>query len=124
MRGLGEFQLAQMKHRDRRVAEMCQHLRAAVDLYEQIASAPFRTPEAEAPVAKLTQQQQPITPRADLAADKLAYSIKEASVAVGIGKTKLYKLIRNGHLKTIRIGQRRLLRADMLKAWLASLASE
>jgi len=123
MRGLGAFQLAQMRHRDRRVAEMCQHLRAAVDLYEQIATTPFRPPEPmEPPAAKPMQQAN--APRADLAADKLAYSIKEASAALGMGKTKLYELIRDGHLKTIRIGQRRLLRADMLKAWLASLASE
>lgn len=35
MRGLGAFQMAQMKHRDARVAQLCQHLHQAIDLLEQ-----------------------------------------------------------------------------------------
>ena len=45
MRGLGAFQAAQMKARDARILALCQHLRAAIDLFEQIAGEPFKTPE-------------------------------------------------------------------------------
>jgi hypothetical protein len=44
MRGPGVFQVTQTKKRDGRVLEMCRHLRAALDVYEQIASAPFQPP--------------------------------------------------------------------------------
>ena len=50
MRGLGTFQISQMKHRDGRVFEMCQHLRSAIDLLERIASDPVRAPEEAAVV--------------------------------------------------------------------------
>lgn len=42
MRGMGDFQRAQMKHRDARVSAMAQHLRAAVDLWEEIQVYPFK----------------------------------------------------------------------------------
>ena len=49
MRGLGAFQMAQMKHRDARVFMLCQHLRAAIDVLEQIASEPFQPPPKAKP---------------------------------------------------------------------------
>lgn len=48
MRGMGDFQRAQMKHRDPRVSAMAQHLRAAVDLWEDIQLYPFKK---EGPIA-------------------------------------------------------------------------
>lgn len=42
MRGMGDFQRAQMKHRDARVSAMAPHLRAAVDLWEGIQLYPFK----------------------------------------------------------------------------------
>jgi hypothetical protein len=59
MRGLGAFQMAQMKHRDARVFALCQHLRSAIDTLEQIAAESYRPPEkpAPAPVSR------PVAPR-------------------------------------------------------------
>lgn len=54
MRGMGDFQRAQMKHRDARVSAMAQHLRGAVDLWEEIQLYPFKneeTAEAAPPTA-------------------------------------------------------------------------
>lgn len=47
---------------------------------------------------------------------KLAYSISEACHAIGIGRSKLYELIGDGHVKTIKVGSRTLIPADSLRA--------
>jgi excisionase family DNA binding protein len=39
----------------------------------------------------------------------------------GIGRTKLYDLIRDGVLPTVRIGRRRLVRPDTMRRVLADL---
>jgi excisionase family DNA binding protein len=46
----------------------------------------------------------------------LSYSIKDACVATGIGRTKLYQLINNGTLHTVLVGRKRLVNADSLRA--------
>lgn len=50
---------------------------------------------------------------------RLAYSVPEASAAIGIGKTKLYALITEGVLPSTHIGKRRLIRAADLEALIA-----
>lgn len=50
---------------------------------------------------------------------RLAYSVPEASAAIGIGKTKLYALIAQGVLPSTLIGKRRLIRAADLEALIA-----
>ena len=47
---------------------------------------------------------------------RLAYSVPEASAAIGVGKTKLYALIAQGILPSTLIGKRRLIRAADLEA--------
>lgn len=49
---------------------------------------------------------------------RLAYSIKQAAVMVGLGKSKLYELIRAGELPTVMVGNRRLVRAEALSEFL------
>lgn len=50
---------------------------------------------------------------------RLAYSVPEASAAIGIGKTKLYALIAQGILPSTLIGKRRLIRTADLEALIA-----
>lgn len=50
---------------------------------------------------------------------RLAYSVPEASAAIGVGKTKLYALIAQGILPSTLIGKRRLIRATDLDALIA-----
>lgn len=50
---------------------------------------------------------------------KLAYSIREASQATSLGKTRLYQLIRDGRLAARRIGGRTLIPAESLHALIA-----
>ncbi|MEQ9326122.1 MAG: helix-turn-helix domain-containing protein [Rhodospirillales bacterium] len=43
-------------------------------------------------------------------------SVKDAAASLSIGQTKTWALIKDGHLKTTRIGGRTLVRADSLRA--------
>lgn len=49
---------------------------------------------------------------------KLAYSIPEAIETSGIHRDLIYSEINSGRLKSIKIGRRRLVRAEALEAWL------
>jgi excisionase family DNA binding protein len=40
--------------------------------------------------------------------DKLAYTVNAFCRAIGLGRTKIYQLIKQGQIRTVRIGGRRL----------------
>ena len=46
-------------------------------------------------------------------------SIAEACQAVGFGRTKLYELMDEGHIQTVKIGRRRLVRVPSLLSYLS-----
>lgn len=52
---------------------------------------------------------------------KLAFTINEASNALGIGRSKLYQCIAEGKLTPRKLGKRTLLLADDLKSFSANL---
>jgi len=54
--------------------------------------------------------------------DKKAYSISELSNVVSLGRTKLYEEIKEGRLKTRKVGRRTLITAQDADAWLNSLS--
>lgn len=117
MKGLGAFQMAQMMQRDARVFALCQHLRSAIDILEQIASDPYRPPEKPSPERAVVAP--PVPP--SLPPEKLTYSIKEASKALGIGTTTLYKHLAKGELSAVKLGSRTLIPADALRRWIEAL---
>lgn len=43
-------------------------------------------------------------------------TVKHAAFIIGIGRTKLYDLINSGELKTLKVGRRRLIRTDSIRA--------
>ncbi|HTN60031.1 MAG TPA: helix-turn-helix domain-containing protein [Devosia sp.] len=45
----------------------------------------------------------------------IATSIKDAAKALGLGRTSIYALIREGRLETIKLGRRRLVKTDSLR---------
>ena len=51
---------------------------------------------------------------------RLAVSPTEAARMAGIGRTTLYKAIGSGALSSLKIGNRRLITVDALKAWLTA----
>ena len=50
----------------------------------------------------------------------LAVSPVEAARLAGVGRTTLYLALRDGDLKSLKIGKRRLIAVDALRAWLQS----
>jgi len=48
----------------------------------------------------------------------LAYSVAQACALLSVGRTTLYAAIARGDLKTKKIGRRRLVTAEALRAWL------
>jgi excisionase family DNA binding protein len=49
---------------------------------------------------------------------RLAFTIAEACAVAGIRKTTLYKEIRSGDLRAVKIGGRTVILADDLRRWL------
>ena len=50
--------------------------------------------------------------------EKRVFSIEESMEISGLGRDTLYGEINRGNLKTLKIGRRRLIRAEALEAWL------
>lgn len=96
---------------------MCQHLRSAIDIWEQIASEPFKEPEKSALEPPQVIQ---ASPPPELPQEKLTYSLKEAAAALGVGKSTLYKALSDGALSAVKLGNRTLIPADSLRAWMNS----
>lgn len=46
----------------------------------------------------------------------LTTSVADAAKSIGIGQTKLYELINDKQLKTVKIGRRTLVRIDSIRA--------
>lgn len=125
MRGLGAFQMAHMKHREASVSAMAQHLRQAIDIWEEIQHFPFEKPEP-LPKAKPKEEGPPAppSPPKELPPAKLSYTLKEAAAAIGVGRSTLHKAIAEGRLKAVKLGNRTLIPADTLRAWLDALPAK
>lgn len=48
--------------------------------------------------------------------EPLTTTIEGAKKATGLGTTKIYELINSGKLNTVKVGRRRLVRTDSLRA--------
>lgn len=46
--------------------------------------------------------------------ERIAFSIAEASKALSLGRTKIYELINEGRLKSLKIGRRTLITAKSI----------
>jgi excisionase family DNA binding protein len=56
--------------------------------------------------------------------DKLLYTVAEVQELTGLGRWKLYDLIRDGSLRSVKIGACRRIPADALRHFIASLPPE
>lgn len=50
--------------------------------------------------------------------DRLTHSIDEAAHALGVGRSLIFTLLKEGKLKSIRVGKRRLIPTTELQAFL------
>jgi excisionase family DNA binding protein len=53
--------------------------------------------------------------------EKRLYTIKESCAVVGLGPTSIYKLLKTGALKAVKVGSLTRIRSEDLEAWLAAL---
>jgi excisionase family DNA binding protein len=56
--------------------------------------------------------------------DKLLYRPKEAALVLGIGRDKLYDLMRSGRLRSVKDGGARFITADALADYVIRLEAE
>jgi excisionase family DNA binding protein len=56
--------------------------------------------------------------------DKLLYTVAEVMSMTGLGKWKVYDLIRDGTLRSVKIGACRRVPADALREFIAALPPE
>lgn len=56
--------------------------------------------------------------------EKLLYRPREAAKVLGIGRDKLYDLMRSGRLQSVKDGGARFITADALLAYVAMLQDE
>lgn len=47
--------------------------------------------------------------------DVLAVSVKEAARIIGVGRTSLYSMIRDGRIETLKIGRRTVVKTSSLR---------
>lgn len=55
--------------------------------------------------------------------DRLTYSPAEAAAAIGISRARLYQLLNDGTIPSLKLGSRRLIRREALAALLDRLES-
>ena len=89
--------------RKRQVSELCRHLRAAIDILEEIASEPDKPVERGAPSSP-----PPHVPPLVIPPSKLAYSVKDVCALIGLSRSKIYALMASGELGSIRVARRQL----------------
>lgn len=56
--------------------------------------------------------------------EELAVAPDRAAKLAGVGRTTIYEAIGRQELKSLKVGKRRLIRIEALRAWLANLESE
>lgn len=54
--------------------------------------------------------------------EPLSVDIPEACRLTGLGRSKLYELLGNGEIASVKVGKRRLIAVASLRAWLEGLA--
>ncbi len=96
------------EHAIRRLIEL--EVRAAVQALPPVAIEPTRLP----------QEPQP-KPSSALASDRIAYRVNEAAAAIGVCRSKLYKLIADGEIKAVKRGGVRLIRRVDLEAFIDAM---
>jgi excisionase family DNA binding protein len=57
-----------------------------------------------------------MTTQSAKATDRRAYAVKEAAELIGISRSMLYLLIKNGSLRSVRVRGRRLIPRDAIEA--------
>ena len=60
-----------------------------------------------------------MTTKKEATHERLAVSVEEAAAMSGLGRTTIYMALGEGTLRSLKVGKRRLIRIEALKAWMA-----
>lgn len=55
---------------------------------------------------------------------RLCLTVAEVAKATGLGKTVVYELIRDGELKSFKVGSKRLVKVSRLLEWMDKMEEE
>ncbi len=97
---------------DPRISQLFQHLRELIDILEQITLHPYSAPVQ----SKAAKGAPPPPPTLDTT--KLAYTVKELRKLIGISHSKVYQAMKNKELRAVKCGDRTLVMAKDLRAWI------
>lgn len=100
-----------MKHKDPRIEALFQHIRAVVDLLEDIATKPHRPEPPQPPVIAKS-----LAPPAER---PISISVKQASKLTGLASATIYRRIEDGTLRSVVVGSRRLVLYESIEAMVA-----
>jgi excisionase family DNA binding protein len=103
MRGLGDFQHAQMRDADSRIPDLFSHIRHVIDILEQILQRPHRPAERKRATEVDTKAPAPSISPADL---KLSYTIKEVCKLEGISTATIYQVLGRRELRAVKFGKK------------------
>ena len=70
---------------------------------------------------KLKSQSNQAAANVAQAIQKVLFSVPDAAVALSMGRTTVFNLIKEGHIKAVKVGKRRLVAATELAAYAARL---
>jgi hypothetical protein len=124
VRGLGDFQRGQIKHRDARVDRLFHHLHQALDTLQDILQSPYEPPLPPAksdptPPAEPAPRPAPPAPPAEPARPAKAYAtVKEWVEISGMARSSTYKAMNDGHLTAVKVGRRTLIDVNAGLVWM------
>ena len=100
---------------DPRAGELFDHLRAAIDILEQMVLHPYSPPPDQ---PRQSVAEKPVIAPIKVDPEKLAYTVKEVRKLVGMSNTKLYRAMQDKELRAVKCGHRTLIMAKDLQAWI------
>jgi excisionase family DNA binding protein len=53
--------------------------------------------------------------------DKLGYSVEEGAEITGLGRSKMYELLASNEVESVKVGRRRIIPAEALRAFMDKL---
>lgn len=90
-------------------------VRYLVTMTIDIEKAPVNAPAKEPVAAAMPQEPKPTTA---LPSSQLVYGIKDVTKILGIGRTSVYFLMKEGKLRYVKLGRRTLVTVKELQAFL------
>lgn len=103
---------------DVRLAKLFALSRQVLDILEDLSRLP--KPQHDAPKVERDRP----SPQQNVQtghSDRKSYSIKEVGTLIGVGRTTIYEMIKEGELRAVKSGRRTIVLARDLESWIENL---